>query len=124
MTRRRSILPRIGLAAVLLLTLETASGATFDKQMASIRGLPTDVRAFIERRANCNHWLGEQAYQAERIALGEEDYDAERTAQIMSALGKFHCMDAARDEAALKQRYAANPSALNALESSKDWSPD
>jgi hypothetical protein len=101
-------------------TVERVLAATFEQQIAGLGNLAIEVRDFIERRATCHHWQ----YFAERIELGEDDYDSERMAQIQSALKRLRCGDVAKDEAALKQRYARNQPVLSALEASKDWSSD
>jgi hypothetical protein len=88
--------------------------APYEDDLAALtRGLPTEVRDFIDRRANCNHWLGEEAY------------DAERRAEILAALTELRCelSALANDEAVLKGRYAKNPDVLKALAISRDWSP-
>jgi hypothetical protein len=101
-------------------TVECVLAATFEQQMAGLGNLAIEVRDFIERRATCNHWQ----YFAQRIELGEDDYDSERTAQIQSALNRLRCRDVRRDQAVLKQRYAKNQAVLSVLESTKDWSSD
>jgi hypothetical protein len=83
----------------------------YQSQMASLRGLPAEVRAFIDRRANCNHWFG------------EEPYDQERKSQIRIAIKDLRCDDLTKVEAGLKSRYRRNQSVLNALELSQDWTP-
>ena len=111
---------QLGFAVAICFIMEGAAAATFRQQMAGLGSIPTDVRDFIQRRANCN----QQNYYAERITLGEDDYDSERTAKIQSALTASRCNDVAKDETALKQRYAKNQPVLSALETSKDWTAD
>jgi hypothetical protein len=94
------------------LGVNLAMAATpYERQMAVLRGLPAEVRDFIDRRANCNHWFGENGY------------DEPRRAQIQSALNELRCADLERDEVALKRRYAKSPAVLTGLETSKEWSP-
>jgi hypothetical protein len=84
---------------------------TYQQQMAGVRNLPADVRAFIDRRANCNHWSG------------EEPYDQDRRVQIQSAVKELRCEDLLKDETALQRRYQSNQPVLKALALSQDWSP-
>jgi hypothetical protein len=95
------------------LAANIASGGThqYQQQMASFRGLPAEVLEFIDRRANCNHWSG------------EEPYDRERGLQIASAVKQLRCDDLSKDETALKSRYGHNQAVLKALEISQDWTP-
>ena len=84
---------------------------TYEQQLAAVASLPRDIRDFIDRRANCNHWLG------------EEPYDAERRAEIQFALMALSCADLSKDENSLKSRYSRSEPVLKALIISKDWSP-
>ena len=88
-----------------------SGNSQYQSQMASLRRLPAEVRGFIDRRANCNHWFG------------EEPYDQERRSQIQVAIKHLRCDDLAKVEAGLKSRYRRNQSVLNALEISQDWTP-
>ena len=98
--------------AVLALAVNAAMAATpYEQQMTGLRSLPAEVRAFIDRRASCNHWSG------------EDGYDEQRKAEIQSAVNKLRCIDLDKDEAALKRRYAGDRTVLNGLDISKDWSP-
>ena len=47
--------------------------------LAATDPLPPDVKVFVERRSHCEHWAG------------EEPYDAPRAAEIEAALRQFHC---------------------------------
>jgi hypothetical protein len=103
---------RFGFAVAALFGVNVAMAATpYERQMAGLRDLPAEVQGFIDRRANCNHWFG------------EDGYDAQRKAHIQSALNELRCADLERDETALKRRYGRNQAVLNGLEMSKDWSP-
>lgn len=59
--------------------------------------VPTEVFDWIGRKMLCDHWLG------------EEGYDADRQAQINAAVGELRCEAAPADGAALKLKYADNP---------------
>ena len=57
---------------------------------------PQEVRDFVQRRTDCNHWAG------------EEGYDAARRAEINAAYAKLRCAALEADAAALKARYSVN----------------
>ncbi len=61
---------------------------------------PTAVFDYIGRWAGCGHWGG------------EEGYDAERRAQIASALAELRCAALTADGAALRREYSDNPRTL------------
>jgi len=58
------------------------------------KAAPRPVRSFLERRAGCNHWGG------------EEGYDADRTRQIADAIRTLRCDRLEADERRLKRKYA------------------
>ncbi|MFV0623186.1 hypothetical protein ACBY01_04125 [Sphingomonas sp. ac-8] len=68
------------------------------------QAVPRDVRRFVDRRAMCDHWSG------------EEPYDQARNAQILAALTRLRCETIDADEAKLRRRYAQDPAALRALD--------
>src|SRR5580704_12913714 len=81
-----------------------AQAATYEQQLASItHGQPRAVRLFIQRRAECNHWAG------------EEGYDAARLKQINAAVARLRCARLDRDEKTLRRTYRKHPSVLKAL---------
>ena len=57
---------------------------------------PAAVRAFIDRRTGCNHWAG------------EEPYDAARRREIDRALADLRCDRLDADEAALLRRFGGD----------------
>ena len=63
-----------------------------------------DVRDFLQRRADCRHWAG------------EEGYDAARRAEINASYTRLRCAALDADEQALKRRYDNNPALLKVLE--------
>lgn len=65
----------------------------FDARLAAA---PADVRAFVGRKAECDHWLG------------EEPYDADRAREIEAALSTLACDGIDRQEMGLRQHYAGN----------------
>jgi hypothetical protein len=91
------------LTALLLLLPVTASAAQQDDLSAMMKTLPRAVRAFVERKSECNHWAG------------EEPYDAARAKQIERAVTRLNCEKLDREEAVLKRRHAGNRKILEAL---------
>lgn len=65
---------------------------------------PREIGAFAERRAECEHWAG------------EEPYDKPRAREIASAVAKLRCERLEADERALRRRYAGQPRMLELLE--------
>ncbi len=72
------------------------------------KGQPKDVREMIDRLVGCNHWSG------------EEPYDADRKREISSAMADLQCAKLAKDEAAALKRYANKPSAIKALQQARE----
>jgi hypothetical protein len=73
--------------------------------------LSKDVSDFLQRRTNCRHWAGEEAY------------DAARRAEINAAYAKLRCATLEADEEALKRRYGGNPALVRALDAAKKQQP-
>lgn len=82
-------------AAVLLSTLMLVSAS-------AQTSLPADVARYLERRGSCDHWRG------------EDGYDAERQAYIKWATCQS-CPGSDAGLATLKRKYAENPRVLAAL---------
>jgi hypothetical protein len=97
----------LGMLAALILASKPGDfgGNPELKQLAS---LPRDVRVHIDRQMGCNHWSG------------EEPYDAERRRQIMAAARELRCTSLERDEQRLRHRYASSPAVLKALTEYRD----
>jgi len=91
-----------------LWAIATSAVATpYEDELAKIlRGLPHDAREFIARRSDCNHWLG------------EEPYDAARKAEILKAVTELRCRSITRDETRIRHRYHRNNRVLKALRAS------
>ncbi|WP_260599974.1 hypothetical protein [Sphingomonas endolithica] len=83
---------------LLTLVLVAAAGGT----------LPAEVKTLIERRAQCEHWAG------------EEPYDAARAAAIDAALRRLRCATSEADEARLRRRYARQRVVLAALDAGRE----
>ncbi len=71
---------------------------------------PRDVVKLIDRMVGCNHWSG------------EEPYDADRRKEISSALAALKCARLAKDEAAAHKRYAQKPSTIKVLQQARETS--
>jgi hypothetical protein len=64
--------------------------------------LPTDVAKFIERRDGCDHFRG------------EEPYDAERRKFLESNIRKL-CIGTDRELSTLRRKYSKNPRVISRL---------
>jgi hypothetical protein len=73
-----------------------------------VESAPRKVAAFIERRANCNHFAG------------EEPYDAERAAYLRKTIRELKCARIARDERRLTRVYRDQPDILRLLKDTED----
>jgi hypothetical protein len=99
---RTHVLSLLGLLALLW---PWPAAADYQSTMEALtKGLPPDARALVHRIVDCNHWGG------------EEPYDAARKAEIETAMTRLDCNNLSRDEAALRRRYAANRAVLDALD--------
>ena len=67
------------------------------------QGMPLDAGEFIRRAVTCNHWAG------------EESYEAERRAQINDAVAGLRCRDLDADEAILRKRYTGRSGVLKRI---------
>lgn len=75
---------------------------------ALTHGLPEEVGAPIHRIVDCNQWGG------------EEGYDDARKAEIGEAMDGLRCDSVDRDETALRQRHAAAPVVIQAIDKAKE----
>lgn len=66
--------------------------------------LPHDVEALLDRRAQCEHWAG------------EEPYDGARAREIEAAVQRLHCDSLEADESRIRLRYDRNQLVIKALE--------
>ena len=69
--------------------------------------IPADAAAYVERRIACDHWAG------------EEPYDAARARQIAAAAKRLRCNNIDADETRLRRRYARDPDVLKALDAAR-----
>lgn len=92
----------------------TGCAATQDARVsnfAEVNALPvpTEVKAFIDRRMGCAHWAGEGAE------------DRARAREIHRALADLRCSALERDERALRGRHRRSPAVIKALDETRDW---
>ncbi|OAH22448.1 hypothetical protein AX289_27170 [Methylorubrum populi] len=95
------------LLAVLSLAQQASARAEPAMSPAARKSLPADVVAYVDRRTGCNHWGGEDAY------------DADRGRQIAAAVEKLGCDTIDSDETRLRRRYGRDPAVLKALEAAE-----
>lgn len=96
-----------------LLLMAAAAMASATPVEAHVRrelhAAPWPVRAFLIRRAGCNHWGG------------EEGYDAERAAQIAKAARELRCRQIEAEERQIKRHYAKSRRVRWLLATTRDW---
>ena len=72
---------------------------------------PPDIATYVQRRAGCNHWGG------------EEPYDKARHDEINRAVAKLSCNTLDDDEKALLRRYRSTPALLQRIRAARDALP-
>jgi hypothetical protein len=75
-----------------------------DPVITAASTVPADILAWAGRRLGCDHWMG------------EESYDADRAADIEAAVSDLQCRTVDADEAALLDRYAGDAVSLALIE--------
>lgn len=85
-----------------LLLLSACGPAYGEPRAARQSALPVDVVAFVERRELCDHFRG------------EDPYDAERAAELRAAMAK-NCAGTDRELATLRRKYAADRRVIRRL---------
>lgn len=71
-----------------------------DRVVQAAETTPADILAWAGRRVGCDHWAG------------EEPYDADRAAMINEATARLNCEGLEADQAALVETYAGDEVAL------------
>jgi hypothetical protein len=84
-----------------------ASGAP-DPAAELQKGMPGLVAGLISRIVDCNHWSG------------EEGYDAARRAEINRAFSELRCEDLEKDENVILEQYGSNPAVRRSIKAAKD----
>lgn len=74
---------------------------------ALLKNSPPDVVALVGRRLECQHWGG------------EEPYDAARRAEILAAVTHLKCGTLGADEEVLRRKYAQSPPVLVVLDAAR-----
>ena len=93
----------------LMLTIATPPIETASQMIwMTVDAPPKTVAKFIKRRANCNHFLG------------EEPYDSERAAELNKAVRELRCSRIDRDERRLRRKFAADRPVLQLLDKTAD----
>jgi len=92
----------------LIALLLAANAPAPDNLKSRVSKAPKQVVAFIERRADCNHFLG------------EEPYDKEREAELNRTIRELRCDRIDRDEQTLRRAYAKNRVILSLLDETAD----
>ncbi|KQQ18512.1 hypothetical protein ASF53_24330 [Methylobacterium sp. Leaf123] len=100
----RSWTAAVLLSALMLVQRPALAQADPAISPAERKSLPAEVVTYLERRRGCNHWSGEEAY------------DAPRGRQIAAAVERLGCDAVEADETRLRQRYGRNPAVLKALD--------
>ena len=95
-------------AVIAALLLAPALGDFGDEADRALRGLPHDVRVHIDRQRSCNHWAG------------EDPYDADRRRQIAAAVRDLRCTRLEGEERQLRRRYARVPAVLKAIDDNRE----
>ena len=96
------------LFALAMLSNGIAHAVAREPPSPSSATLPSDVTAFVERRAGCHHWAG------------EEPYDAARGRQIAAAIRRSRCDRLDADEKILRKRYRLSLEVGSALDKARD----
>lgn len=107
--RRVSMIGTVRRPLILLLALASApaGAAPADEAVGARAAIPADVARYIDRRRGCNHWLG------------EDGYDAERAREIARVVKKLACTRIDGDEARLRRRHARSPQILKAMDDAR-----
>jgi hypothetical protein len=86
-----------------------AAESLYDEEdRARIERAPQPVAAFIARRANCNHFLG------------EEPYDRQRRAELDRVIRELRCERIEIDERRMRSTYRHDVAILQLLDDTAD----
>lgn len=103
---------KLFLAILVLASMFIASFALAGEDpLAKLKsGQKKPVAALIDRMVYCNHWQG------------EEPYDADRAKEINSAILELRCGALDKDEASILKRYKSDSKLKDTLRAAKDFS--
>jgi hypothetical protein len=93
---------------MILALLLVANAFPSDEVRTRVESAPRKIAAFVTRRANCNHFLG------------EEPYDDERAAELEKTIRELRCKRIDRDERNLRRAYRGNSEVLQLLADTAD----
>jgi hypothetical protein len=96
------------LAVFLLLGVSAIASGMPDQVKELQKGMPGPVASLILRIVECNHWSG------------EEGYDAARRAEIEKAVSELRCEDLEKDENVVLKQYGSNPAVRGSIKAAKD----
>ena len=97
------------LLAGLALACGAAGAAEAPDPATSLReGMPKDVAALIQRMVECNHWAG------------EEPYEATRRHEIELALRRLQCDKLDADQKAIRSKYPDNEEIGRRLDAARE----
>lgn len=98
-----------GLLLVCGLVPSTIAVAAEPAQITELqKGMPATVAGLIARIVYCNHWSG------------EEPYDADRAKQIQNAVSELKCDSLSADEAVALKKYGQEPGVRRAITKAGD----
>ncbi|HEX8481311.1 MAG TPA: hypothetical protein VF650_05375 [Allosphingosinicella sp.] len=98
----------MSLAALALILLLSPEDSAEQALRVRVESAPRKVAAFIERRAGCNHFLG------------EEPYDADRAAELKRTIRELRCNRIERDQRRLEHTYRGRTDILQLLKETED----
>lgn len=105
MSVRQSVLTIIVLSGI---AFAASAAPTYEEQMAALKkGQPKPVASLIARMADCQHWSG------------EEPYDAARAKEMAAAMHQLRCDRLDADEARLRKQFAHDPKVRKALDDTR-----
>lgn len=101
------VVGRILVVLALVGASATASGKP-DQVQELQKGMPKPVAELISRIVECNHWAG------------EEGYDAERRAEINKAISQLRCANLEKDVNVILRQYGSDPAVRRSIRAAKD----
>lgn len=96
------------LIAIVLVGAAAIASAEPDQVQALQKGMPKPVAKLISRIVECNHWAG------------EEGYDAARRAEIRKAVSALRCEDLESDENEILKQYGSSPGVRRSIKAARD----
>lgn len=95
-------------AIVILLAAFVSAAASDNPPASTIQQRPKIVKALIDRIVDCNHWSGEEAYNADRAK------------EIEKAIDDLHCDRLEADEATVLKKYGNSAKVKKAVSDAHD----